>query len=67
MNEALQKLLESQGITATHCHSSSGSPILRLPNELSLMIMVEVYDQQDGSHKTVPLDELAQTITEWRN
>lgn len=67
MNETLKKFLESQGISATHCHSSDGSQILQLPNELSLMIMVEVYDQQDGSHETVPLNELVRTITEWRD
>lgn len=67
MIEELQKLLESHGITATRCHTGSGEPILRLPNDLTLMIMVEVYDQEDGNHQTVKLDELADTITHWRD
>lgn len=62
MYEELRKFLESKGITTTHSHSSSGEDILQLPNDISLMIMVEVYDQNHGWHETVKLGEVPETI-----
>ena len=66
MEEELRKILEMQGITATHSHTSSGEHILDLPNNLSLMVLVEVYDHEDGNHRTVKLCDLAETVTQWR-
>lgn len=61
-----RKFVKSKGFTATHCHNGSGEEILRLPNDLNLMIMVEIYDSRDGYHRTVPLDSLSETIAEMR-
>lgn len=73
--EKLLEHMETEGILPILCHSSNGDRILRVINDplnleslyanLSLMVMVEVYDNEDGSHKTVPLGDLAQTIAEW--
>ena len=63
--EELTRFLEAEGFGPKPCHTSCGDPILRLPNNLSLMIMVEINDDITGEHKVVTLGDLAKEITEW--
>ncbi len=63
--ELLRQFLETKGITAEHSHTSSGDEILQLPRELGLMLLVEINDQNDGTHETVPLGTLAHRLTDW--
>lgn len=67
MLKALAAYLRTKGIETTKSHTSGGDPILETANELGLALYVEINDQKDGSHETVPLEELVERLTDWRN
>ena len=64
--EALATHLLIRGSDTTHSHTGSGEPILETPDELGLMIFVEINDQKTGHHETVPLQDLGDRLAQWR-
>ena len=63
---ALIELLDRSKIVAEHDHTSSGEAVLSVKN-LGLMVFIEIYDHNDGTHDVVPLRDLIHEITHWED
>lgn len=55
---ALQKFLANHHVTSELDHDSSGERNLRVSENTTLAIFVEIYNEDTGEHECVPITDL---------
>ena len=62
MHNCLRDHLSRVGFNAEVSASPSGDTIVQLGDDVGLMVFVEIYDQDSGDSKRVPISEIARNI-----